>query len=77
MPLQLEPVAQAQRDLLLMGEVVRALLIRLGGEAAITGDDLFVARQCGLQAVPLQDGGLAMRLVMPTVIPPGPQIVIP
>lgn len=73
LPKQLAPDAQAQADLVLMGEVVRAMLIRLGGEVVVTGDDLFVARQCGLQAAPLPGGGLGMRIVMPAIIPAGPK----
>jgi len=72
LPTSLENLAQANADLQLSSEVIRALLIRIGGEAVITKDDLFVARRSSLQVADLHGGGLALRLILPAVIPTGP-----
>lgn len=72
-----DPLAEAQTDVRLLADVVKALVIRVGGEVVVTGDDLFVAQRCMLEVGHLQGGGVALRILMPAVLPPGPQEFIP
>lgn len=66
----------AQNDLRMAGEVVVALLTRLGGQVVITADDLFVARQSAVIVQPIDGGGLAMQLVLPDEIPHGAKVFL-
>lgn len=60
-----------QDDFRMAGEVVIALLTRLGGQAVITTDDLFVAQQSSVIVQPLEGGGFALQLILPGEIPHG------